>query len=315
MNNLRRFFNQNRKKIIWITLIIVFLFLVLKLLDTLSGNKADENLIISNNNDNKINELITEKSLTSGQIISSSKLKSDTDVINEFINYCNNGEIQNAYNMLTDECKEVMFPNIDAFRTIYYNGNFNGEEKSCTIENWAGDIYRINLTGNILSTGDLTNTGIIQDYITLIEKDDEYKLNVNGYISRKIDNKSTRHNGLEVKIQTIDTYMDYEIYNLTIINDTDHFIFLGDCNDTDSIYLLDGYEMKYYFYGNEIAQNQLIISSNSETNLEIKFSNAFSSNRKLESLVFSKMIFNYNEYQETEDKENYEGIYIFKIEI
>ena len=172
MNNLRRFFNQNRKKIIWITLIIVFLFLVLKLLDTLSGNKADENLIISNNNDNKINELITEKSLTSGQIISSSKLKSDTDVINEFINYCNNGEIQNAYNMLTDECKEVMFPNIDAFRTIYYNGNFNGEEKSCTIENWAGDIYRINLTGNILSTGDLTNTGIIQDYITLIEKDD-----------------------------------------------------------------------------------------------------------------------------------------------
>ena len=97
--------------------------------------------------------------------------------------------------------------------------------------------------------------------------------------------------------------MDYEIYNLSIINDTEHAIFLGDCNNTEAIYLLDSYEMKYDFYGNEIAQNQLIISSNNKTNLSIKFSNVFSSTRKIEKLIFSEVIFNYNQYYRMETKQ------------
>lgn len=317
MYNLIRFFNQNRKKIFWIILIIVFLFLFIQLLDWIAQNKKNQGEIIVNNSTNNsydAGELVTDKSLVSGQTISSSYLNSATDAINEFVNYCNNGELQKAYNMLTDECKEVMFSTVDSFRRIYYEGNFNGEKKSCTIENWVGNTYRINLTGDILSTGDLTNLGTKEDYITIIEQDNECKLNINGYISRKNPNTSTKHNGLEIKIETIDTYIDYEIYNLSIINDTEHAIFLGDCNDTEAVYLVDSNDMKYEFYGNEIAQNQLIISSNSKRNLEIKFSNAFSSSREIKSLVFSKMIFNYNEYYMTEDKEDYEGIYEFSID-
>lgn len=310
MYNLIRFFNQNRKKIFWIILIIVFLFLLIQLLDWIAQNKTNEEIIVVNNQtNNKANELVTDKSLVSGQTISSSYLNLATDTINEFIDYCNNGELQKAYDMLTDECKEEMFSTIDSFKRIYYDGNFNGEKKSCTIENWVGNTYRINLTGDILSTGNLKNSGTNQDYITIVELDDEIKLNINGYISRKNSNKSTKHDGLEIKIETIDTYMDYEIYNLSIINDTEHAIYLGDCNDTEAIYLLDSYEMKYKFYGNEIAQNQLIISSNSKRNLRIKFSNTYSSNRNIKKLVFSKMIFNYNEYVMTENKEDYEGIY------
>ena len=315
MYNLIRFFNQNRKKILWIILIIVFLLLLIQLLDWIAQNKTKQDIIITNNSNNeKANELVTDKSLVSGQTISNSYLNSATDTINEFVNYCNNGELQKAYNMLTDECKEVMFSTIDSFKRIYYDGNFNGEKKSCTIENWIGNTYKVNFTGDILSTGDLNNSGTIQDYITIIEQDDECKLNINGYILRKHPNKSTKYNGLEIKIETIDTYMDYEIYNLSIINDTEYSVYLGDCNDSESIYLLDRYEMKYKFYGNEIAQNQLIISSNSKSNLEIKFSNAFSSSRDIRSLIFSKMIFNYNEYYKTENKEDYEGIYKFKID-
>ncbi len=316
MYNLIRFFNQNRKKIFWIILIIVSFLLLIQLLDWIAQNKTKQDIIIPNNSSSneKADELVTDKSLVSGQTISSSYLNSATDTINEFVNYCNNGEIQKAYNMLTDECKEVMFSTVDSFKRIYYDGNFNGEKKSCTIENWTGNIYRVNLTGDILSTGDLTNSGANQDYITIIEQDDECKLNINGYISRKKPNKSKKHNGLEIEIETIDTYMDYEIYSISIINETEYAIYLGDCNDSEAIYLLDSNNMKYKFYGNEVAQNQLIISSNSKSNLKIKFSNAYSSSKNIRSLVFSRMIFNYNDYYKTENKEDYEGIYKFSID-
>lgn len=316
MYNLIRFFNQNRKKIFWIILIIVSLLLLIQLLDWIAQNKTEQEMIIVNDSsiNDKANELVTDKSLVSGQTISSSYLNKATDTINEFVNYCNNGELQKAYDMLTEECKEEIFSSIDSFRTIYYDGNFNGEKKSCTIENWVGNTYRINLTGDILSTGDIENSGTNQDYITIVQQNDEIKLNINGYISRKNCNKFSNYEGLEIKIETIDTYMDYEIYNLSIINDTEHAIYLGDCNDTEAIYLLDSYEMKYKFYGNEVAQNQLIISSNSKKNLKIKFSNTYSSNRNIKKLVFSKMIFNYNEYVMTENKNDYEGIYKFGID-
>ena len=316
MYNLIRFFNQNRKKIFWIILIIVFLLLLIQLLDWISQNKTSKVGNIVNNSviNSKSNELVTDKSLVSGQTISSSNLELATNTINKFVNYCNNKEFQKAYDMLTDDCKEVMFSSINSFERIYYNGNFNGEKKSITIENWIGNTYKVNFTGDILSTGDLTNLATNEDYITIIENEDEFKLNINGYISRKELNKSKKYEGLEIKIETVDTYMDYEIYNLSIINDTEHAIFLGDCNNTEAIYLLDSYEMKYDFYGNEIAQNKLIISSNNKTNLSIKFSNVFSSTRKIEKLIFSEVIFNYNQYYRMENKEDYEGIYKFIID-
>lgn len=311
MYNLIRFFNQNRKKIFWIILIIVFLLLLIQLLDWIAQNRTNQDIIISNNSsiNDKADELVTDKSLVSGQTISSSYLNSATDVINKFVDYCNKGELQKAYNMLTDECKEVMFSNVNSFKRIYYDGNFNGEKKSCTIENWLGNTYKVNFTGDILSTGDLKNLGTTEDYITIVESGDEYKININEFISRKESNKSTEYNGVEIKIETIDTYMDYEIYNLSVINNTENSIFLGDCNNSKSIYLLDNNDMKYYFYGNEIAQNQLIITSNNKTNIKIKFSNSFSSSRKIKKLMFSEVIFDYNQYYRMENKEDYEGIY------
>ncbi|MCI8641740.1 MAG: hypothetical protein HFJ59_07770 [Clostridia bacterium] len=316
MYNLIRFFNQNRKKIFWIILIIVSLLLLMQLLDWIAQNKTKQEMIIVNNSssNDKADELVTDKSLVSGETISSSYLNSATDVINEFVNYCNKEELQKAYDMLTDECKEVMFSNINSFKKIYYDGNFKGEKKSCTIENWLGNTYKVNFTGDILSTGDLTNSGTTEDYITIVKNEDGYKININEFISRKESNKLAEYNGVEIKIETIDTYMDYEIYNLVIINNTEKAIFLGDCNNSKSIYLLDSNDMKYYFYGNEIAQNQLIISSNNKTNINIKFSNSFSSSRKIKRLVFSEVIFDYNHYYRMENKEDYEEKYKLSVD-
>ena len=145
-----------------------------------------------------------------------------------------------------------------------------------------------------------------QDYITIVQNNNENKLNINSYIERKIPNEVTEEDNIKVTVKSIDTYMDYEIYNLSIQNNSENSILLDTNDDTKSVYLLDSRDMKYYFYSNEIIANRLMVKSKFTNDLKIKFTNSYSSSRKISSLVFSKMVLNYDEYKNLENKEEYQ---------
>lgn len=308
MYKLIRFYNQNRRRILITILIIVFILGIIQLLNYFSKinitARETQRLEVNNTEANK--ELVSDKSAISGQSISSTQLKRDTDIINEFVGYCNNGDINSAYEILTSECKEEVFPSIQDFYNIYYSKIFNGEYKTYTIENWSGNTYEIKFTGDILSSGDLSNNETKQDYITIAKENGENKLNINNYVGRNNLNKSTEYNDIKVTVTNIDTYMDYEIYSLSVQNNSDNTILLDTSDDTKSVYLLDSKNMKYYFYSNEIMDNRLMIKSKFTNNIKIKFSNSYSSSRSIKNLVFSKVILNYDEYKNIENKEEYE---------
>lgn len=317
MYKLIRFYNQNRKNIIKVILIIAFIILVIQLLNWLAKiNKQSEEE--KNNTIEKtetINEIVSDKSLISGESLSSTKLEDDIEIINQFVTYCNEKNINSAYELLTDECKEEMFPTIEDFYNIYYSKLFDGDKKMHTIENWTGNTYQVRYTGDILSTGNLNNDETRQDYITIVKENSEKKLNINNYIKRTNLNKATEYKDIKITVTNIDTYMDYEIYNLTIENNSKNDILLDTNDDTKSIYLLDSKDMKYYFYSNEIIENRLLVKSNLKNSLKIKFSNSHSSSRRIESLVFSKLILNYKEYKELENKEEYKDFCKFSVNI
>lgn len=307
MYKLIRFYNQNRKQIFRIILIIVFIIGIIQLLNFLVKTKTLDTIEQNNLTNNEINqELISDKSLVSGGSISSTKLKNDTDIINEFVKYCNDGNINSAYELLTEECKEEMFPSIQDFKNIYYSKIFNGERKIHTIENWSGNVYQVRYKGDILSTGNLENGETKQDYITIVKKDGENKININNYIGRTIQNKDTEYKKVKITVKYIDTYMDYEVYNLAIENNSKNTILLDTSDDTKSVYLLDSRDMKYYFYSNEIIKNRLVVPSEFTRTLQIKFSNSYSTSRTIEALVFSKFVLNYDEYKELDNTENYD---------
>lgn len=308
MYKLIRLFNQNRKKFILIILIIAFGFLLLQLLNYYAG-RGNKNTAQSTTNSNtsvvnNSSSLISDKSQITGQSISTSKIQNDTEVINKFIEYCNKKDINNAYNLLSDDCKEVMFPSIQDFYDYYYVKIFDEDNKTYTIENWTGSTYTVRITGNILSTGNLSNSQTNQDYMTIVNQGNENKLNINNYVSSQKNNKETTYQNIKVNITQIDTYMDYEIYNLTIENNSKNTILIDTSDDTKSVYLTDENSMKYYFYSSEINESKLRIDSNYKSNIKIKFTNKYSSTRKIKNMVFSKMVLNYNEY--LNNKENYE---------
>lgn len=319
MYKLIRFYNQNKKKIIRIILVIVFIIILMQVLNELAKNnffkKSQINSIKYSNEQTNQNLLVSEKSAVSGKEIASNKLKSETDIIKNFFDYCNSGDIESAYGSLTNECKEEMYPTIDDFKKIYFIPTFNYEKKTYTLENWDGNIYVARISGDILSTGKIDDSNTKQDYMTVIKEDDGYKLNINGYVGRKSINKTTKYKNVNMTITQIDTYMDYEIYSLKIENNSDNTIKIDSGDDTKSVYLLDKNNQKCYFFNNEIIDSQFIVQSEFKTNLKIKFSNSYSSSRTMKSIVFSKFILNYDEYNKMENKSGFNDFIEYRVEI
>lgn len=315
MYKLIRYFNQNRKRIIIIIIGIVFFLGLIQLLNYFAknSNSSNNNVIVKDTVVN--NELVSNKSAVSGSNIAQQKLKRDTDIITKFMDYCNLGKVEEAYNLLTDECKEEMYPNVQQFKEIYFDELFNEEKKNYTIQNWTGSIYEVRVTDDILSTGKIDNTVTKQDYITVVSSDNEYKLNINSYVGRKKVEEETTYKDIKIVVTQIDTYMDYQTYNLTIENNSNNSIKLDTNDDTKSIYLLDNNNHSYYFYNNEINENKLIVQSKYKNTIKIKFMNPYVSSKKIKKLVFSKMILNYDEYKNLEDKTQYKNFIQFDINI
>lgn len=314
MYKLIRIFNQNRKKIVVIILIIVFAFALLQILNYFAKNNNGVNFNSGTSSSSNLNSkyylannssIISDKSVISGESLSETEINSETRIIEKFLNYCNNGDVDNAYGMLTDDCKSVMFPTIEDFYNIYYLKIFDSY-KTYTIENYIGNIYSVRINEDILSTGKLNNNSTKHDYITIVKNDGENKLNINNYIKRNTRNKKTSYKNINIIVNTIDIYMDYEVYNLTIENNSKNSIMLDHGDDTKSIYLLDNNNMKYYFYTNEILDKDLQIESGYKKNISIKSMASYSSTRTIERLVFSKMSLN------NEENEDY---YIFNVDL
>ena len=322
MYNLIRFYNQNRKKIFKIILIIVFIIGMIQLLNYFAKNPQlmkNNGQVLPNNiivNNNKVDsQLVSDKSLISGERVPTEKLETDSQVIEEFIEYCNNKEINEAYELLTNSCKEVMFPTIQDFYNIYYMNIFNEEKRIYTIQNWSSSIYQVRFTEDILSSGKLYGNETKQDYISIKREDGKNKVNINSYIERYKTNRKTEYKDIEITVTSIDRYMDYEVYNLSVKNNSEDTILLDTYDDTTSIYLLDNKGMKYYSNKGGLIENKLIVEGKFTNTLQIKFNNSFSSSREIKNLVFSKLVLNYNEYLDVENKAEYQDFYRFAVNV
>ena len=107
--------------------------------------------------------------------ISKTKTK---NVIKKFLDYCNDAEIENAYNMITDKCKEEMYPSLQVFTDNYYSSKFS-TKKNYTITKYYLNMYKVDLKESSINTGILSEK-CIQDFI-LVQGD---QVNINGYIEK-----------------------------------------------------------------------------------------------------------------------------------
>ena len=181
MHNLIRYIRQNRKKIIGIAIIIAFLFIILQILNNLSKNNKKIEMNTANQNIfDKTNGIIrSDRSMVSGGSVSEKTMKNVNETVKEFVDKCNENKPEEAYDMLTDNCKEAVYPNYEDFYENYYKNLFENNKKTYSIENWSRDIFIVRYTSDILSTGESIENKTYQDYITVVEKDGKIVKKVN----------------------------------------------------------------------------------------------------------------------------------------
>lgn len=302
MHKLRRFFYQNKYQIFAVVGAIVFVIIIIQLLNNLVKEDISEEMINKSENiiiNNESNQgMISEKSAVTGNEISKSKLDKATTAINSFIEFCNNQNLEEAYSLLTEECKKQIYSSLETFKQSYYKNVFNGEKKNCTIENWVNDTYKVNITGDILATGNY-NEYAKQDYITVKEEDDEYKLNINNYIGYTEINKVTTHDNAIIEVVNKNTFKDYEQYTIKVTNNTSKIMQLDNISNTDSLYIEDSKGVKYLYYNHELTTPMLTVSAGQTKEITIKFYSSYVSTKKIEKITFSNIMLKDGELGET----------------
>ena len=240
----------------------------------------------------------TEESVITGDELTSHQI-SLIDNIENFISYCNNSEIEQAYSLLSTQCKEALYPTIEDFTNLYYDKVFANEKKNVSIENWANNIYRVEIAGDFLATGKYDENDVQADYMQIIQEGEEnYKLNINEFLgTEELENVASSVNQLKITGLKVSTYMDYQTYTFKIENSSEEEVLIDDRSNIDTMYLEDTNGLKYSAYTHELSDAQLRILPKTSKEITIKYYNKYSSNRKIKKIVFSKIILNNNSNQ------------------
>lgn len=310
MHNLLRYIRMNKSKLIKVALIAAFLIIVLQILNYLAGkNNSIEYSEDYSNIKNETNGTIkSDKSAVSGTRVSESEIKEVGNIINTFVDYCNSEEIDKAYELLSQECKDILYNNLDSFRETYYNRIFNNRNRTYTIENWTGNIYMVKFTEDLLSTGKAINNSSYTDYITIIDENGEKKLNINSLIGIKEINKEKTENDIKVKVLNSKKYMEYEEYEIEVTNYTNSTILLDTLSDSKGIYIKDNKDNRHYAYKNELSKEDMKVFSKNSKKFKIKFDNPYITGRNIKTLCISNIVLNYVE-------ENYGASFKAKVSV
>lgn len=303
MNSIIRLWNQNRRQIIIIGLVVVFFFIIIQILNQMA-KEENRNTNIENTNIELKEELPTE-SIISGTTVSEKTTKENTQIVSEFIENCNTGKVQDAYALLTDKCKEALFPTEEIFKTNYYDIIFT-EKRIYNIKNWisnsGSNTYLIEYFNDVMATGKVEEEIAFQDYITVNNKEDG-KININSFISYKEINKTAEIDNIKITIIGKQIHKQFEKYEIQVDNKTDKTILLDLNNELQTVYLQDSNDVKYSAVLSELSKSDLIIEEDASDVYNIKFNKIYNPSKNLKSMSFTNIIKDYESYMQ--DIQNY----------
>ena len=310
-NRIVRYINQNRRKIVLVIGVVVAIIVVIQLLNSLAKKQIEDSAKISNiNNNTTSNKNIYQPNNTvlTDTEIEKTQAKENTEIIDNFVQYCNNGEIQKAYDLLTDECKENLYPNVDRFNKNYCKNIFQ-ITKTYNMQSWMIGAnhytYKVRFLENIMATGEY-NSEAIEDYITIVKKDKELKLNINNYVIRQEINREKTSEDITINIVYKDIYKEYEIYTVKVTNNREKEILIDSLSTVKGIKLIgETNNVEYQALTNELSDYDVKVPSNNTKTLNIKFSKEYNLMREVKKIQFMDIIIDQEAYQANkEDSSN-----------
>ena len=305
MNNIIRFWNQNRRGIILGIAAVVLLIVVIQILNQVAKDNKNTNKVVLTEEE----KALPTKSIIGGDTVSVKTTKENVDILEEFVEKCNSGQVTDAYNMLTDDCKEVLFPSEENFKTGYYAMIFS-EKRMIDVQNYLSSnkrhTYLVKFYNDVMSSGTTQGAQAYQDYITVDENCENGKVSVNSFIYKDEVNKTVEKNGIILTVLAREVYKDNEKYQIKIENNTDKRILIDTRERSKSIYLVGSNNVVYGSNIAEIASVLYQIPAHISRTYKLRFNKAYSLGVGTSGIVFSDIVSDYEAYEqapnETKDR-------------
>lgn len=302
MHKLLRIYNQNRGLIIAIVCAIALIIIIIQILNSLVEQdiEAKRQKILAQTPIPTDSTAIYQNntSVLTGEKVRD--IRTDKEIIEQFVKYCNDGQIEEAYNMLTADCKTRIYPSLEYFKTVYYDRIFE-KKRMYKLENWYTTskftTYYIRYTEDVLASGNLDSESNRGDYITVVNGGDKKELSISSYVGAENSNRVTTSNGVTLTVSKIHNYMDYTILTLKVKNNTQNAICIDTKENLETMYIYDTNGVRYTAFLNEKAVEEFIIRRNMELSIDIKFNKRYNpESRELKGIMLKDVVLNYDNY-------------------
>ena len=290
---IRNFIKKNRRLI----LIIVLLWLIIFLINLLLGFRKEEPVATT-----------TYEPHVSVMDSSKSTPKSLQNPIEEkiknYVDACNEGNFEKAYNMLSDDCKTYSFDNnIQNYVTHVKvkmpmpKKYFIQDYSETKLGNKSMYIYEVRYTDDFLATG-LTNSNysyIPEKFVFYRDSDGVLQMNIGDFLYHE-DIKSISENEY-LKVDVADKVVEYEIerYNVKFTNRSDKTIVISDNQEADEVLLVLPQETRKLE-----GVEKIVLKPGESLDKELTFSKYADDGDVSQSILFSSLRIMEN-YSGTED--------------
>lgn len=271
-------FFRKYKKIIYVAIIIwLVIFLVNQLLKLYNPTKELE----------KTYEPHTSVMDTSSKVPTKYQTSIE-DMIEEYVNYCNNNDFDKAYNMLSDDCKKYAYPTFDSYlnhlKIVMYTPKKYSIQDYSNINNMY--IYSVKYTDDILATG-LTNSeySYTEEKMAFQKNDkEEFEMSVGNFIKHEDMKLSTENEYLKIDVRERIVNYATEKYTIRLTNRSDYAIVISDYKESNEIFLTLSKETR------EAGQHDPIILNPNETkDVELTFDKFVDDNDNSYSITFGEI--------------------------
>lgn len=317
MNKLLRYWNQNKRKILITVAVIAFVIIIIQMINAMVKSPNEKNRNQETNNTIVANDITKpNQSVISNDKLTQKETEENSNFIEQFVNYCNQNKVEEAYGLLTEDCKAELYPTKEIFISNYMNQIFK-EQVNYELELWYSisncHTYRITYhKGNLLQTGGQASSSNFVDYITLIKQNGEYKLNINKFIRKENVNKHGGNQGIEVQVNNKSIYVDYEIYHMTVQNNTTKTILLNDGTNARDFCLIGGNNSIFTSAISELPTSNLTINPQYRKTMDVKFNKIYMTESKVQTMQMTNIYLDKDQYDTKQ--ENAEKITV-KVEL
>lgn len=303
LSNIIGKYNRNRREI-WTAIIIIGFIIGLRFaLTSYTRNKkkgsSDNTTTYFTDNSQNDYPFLNDKIYENKNVSKNSQEISNT--IKTFIEYCNNRQVEEAYDMLSEDTKYNLYKSKTEFVKNYYITFFK-TKKIYNMQAWITSggyyTYKVEFDEDLLSTGG-ADSNKIEEYYTVVKENEKYKININRYIGNIEINKITEKNNVKITVLSKNIYLDNIEYKIKVENLSNNTIVLDTKNTKRTTALMDSNNFEYPAYMYKLLENDLTVYSGETKEINIQFNQQYNAKYYNTKIVFNNFNLDNNSNKKT----------------